>query len=184
MAIAGGDMDEAAFREIYDTYKNRLYGYILAMLHLPHAAEEITQEIFVKVWTSRDLFREVADVEHYLVSMARNRTLNYIRKAGNDARVLQELKNSMARVASPVEDHLASREYEKLVEEALGQLSPQRRRVFTLSRYQDLKLEEIATELSLSRNTVKNHLVAALHFIRAYLREHGVTCLLLFLLIL
>ena len=184
MAGSGTDMDETAFREIYDAYNNRLYGYVLAIVHLPHVAEEITQEIFVKVWTSRDLFGEVADMERYLITTARNRTLNYLRKAGNDARLLEELKHTMVYQENPVEDHITTREYEKLVAEALGRLSPQRRRVFTLSRYQHLRLEEIAEELSLSRSTVKNHLVAALQVVRAYLREHGVTLVMLCLLML
>ncbi len=175
---------ETAFKELYDGYKNRLYGYALTITHSPHAAEEITQELFIKLWTCRESLHKIADIEHYIFAMARNRTLNYIRKAANDERLLHKLKEAMASESNEVEEQVITHDYEAIVEEALNQLSPQRSLVFKLSRYQGLKMEEIAQQLNLSRNTVKNHLVAALRFIRSYLARHGVTFLLLSLFLL
>lgn len=170
--------EEAAFRNLYETYKNRLYGYILAIVHSPEAAEDLTQELFIKIWENRSRLREVKSPEHYLFVTARNRTLNYIRKAAYDAGRLRELQDAMTGASNNVEDHLYAGEYRRMVEEALQQLSPQRSLVFRLSRFQHLRLEEIAARLSLSRNTVKNHLVEALRFIRTYLVENGVILLL------
>ncbi|HEX5551944.1 MAG TPA: RNA polymerase sigma-70 factor [Chitinophagaceae bacterium] len=170
---------EETFRKLYDAYRNRLYGYVLAIVHSSDAAEDITQEMFIKLWVNRDMLDSVTSMEHYLFVMARNRTLNYLRKAANDARLLAELQRRMIPMVNNVEEHIVRDEYQQLVDEALKQLSPQRSLVFRLSRYQNLKLEEIASQLSLSRNTVKNHLVEALRFIRSYLTKHGVTLLLL-----
>lgn len=167
--------EEEAFKQLYDTYKNRLYGYALAMVHSRDAAEDITQEIFIKLWMNRGELDHINDMEHYIFTMARNRTLNYLRKAANDSRLLHELQDSMTPAANNVEDLLAAGECQRLIEDALKQLSPQRSLVFRLSRCQHLKLEEIASRLHLSRNTVKNHLVEALRFIRSYLAKHGVT---------
>ncbi|MBX6379369.1 MAG: RNA polymerase sigma-70 factor [Thermoflavifilum aggregans] len=171
------DIAEIKFKALYDEYKNRLYGYVLVITHSPHVAEEITQEVFVKLWLHRDKLEEVEQVEPYVFRMARNHTLNYIRKASNDSRILHELQDAMLLQVNEVEDRLIAEDYESIVEEALSQLSPQRSLVFRLSRYQGLKLEEIAQQLHLSKNTVKNHLVAALSFIRTYLSRHGVTLL-------
>jgi RNA polymerase sigma-70 factor (ECF subfamily) len=166
---------EKAFKILYDEYKNRLYGYILAIVHSTHAAEEITQELFIKLWVNREMLERIINPEHYIFTMARNRTLNYIRKAANDTRLLQELQNAMIPAVNDVEEQITIHDYDDMVEEALKHLSPQRSLVFRLSRYQGLKPEEIAQQLHLSCNTVKNHLTAALRFIRTYLIKRGVT---------
>lgn len=168
---------ETAFKKLYDEYKNRLYGYVLAITHSTHAAEEITQELFIKLWLDRERIGQIDNIDHYIFVMARNKTLNYIRKEANDANLLSDLQHVMTPAVNNVDELMATEDYEKIVEEALNQLSPQRSLVFRLSRYQGLKLDEIALQLHLSRNTVKNHLVAALHFIRSYLSKHGVTLL-------
>ena len=64
-------------------------------------------------------------------------------------------------------------EYDRLLQDALALLSPQRRLVYQLSRQRGLNHEEIARQLQLSRHTVKNHLVEALRFIRHYFVQHG-----------
>lgn len=175
---------ERAFKKLYDGYKNRLYGYVLAIVHSTHAAEEITQELFIKLWINREMLEQIANPEHYIFTMARHRTLNYLRKAANDTRLLRELKEAMIPVVNDVEEQITTHDYEDMVEEALKQLSPQRSLVFRLSRYQGLKAEEIAQQLQLSCNTVKNHLTAALRFIRSYLTEHGITLIWIALLLL
>jgi RNA polymerase sigma-70 factor (ECF subfamily) len=176
--------EEASFKKLYDEYKNRLYGYILAIVHSPDAAKDITQELFIKLWVNRNMLVHIIDHEHYIFTMARNKTLNYIRKANNDARVMDQLKNYMAPDHNEVEEQIIYTEYQQLVGKALENLSPQRRLVFRLSRYQGLRLEEIARQMSLSKNTVKNHLVEALRYIRNYLANHGITFLLLTFLLL
>lgn len=168
-------ISEAAFRQLYDEYKNRLYGYVLTLVHAPDAAEEITQEIFIKLWLCRDKLGHVVNLEHYLFTTARYKTLNYLRKAANDLKLKTELQNCMVRQpTNNVEEQMKNIEQQRLIEEALSRLSPQRRLVFMLSRYQGLSLEEIAERQNLSRNTIKNHLVAALRFIRGYLVKEGI----------
>ncbi|HXB32986.1 MAG TPA: sigma factor [Puia sp.] len=71
----------SSFNCLFDSYKNRIYGYVLAIAHSPYAAEEITQEIFIKIWLCRDLLDEVENLDGYIFTIARNRTLNYLRKA-------------------------------------------------------------------------------------------------------
>ena len=74
------------FKDLFDQYKNRLYGYVLTIAKSHTAAEEITQEIFIKLWLSRDLLSTVTNLEGYIFTIARHRTFNYLRKATNDAK--------------------------------------------------------------------------------------------------
>ena len=158
------------FNCLFDTYKNRLYGYVLALTHSPYVAEEITQEIFVKLWRSRESLPGVANMDGYLFAMAKNKSLNYLRKAAHDARILRELQARMEPPAvNDVEERSRAADCDLLVREAVVRLSPQRRLVYQLSRQQGLNQDEIAVHLHLSRNTVKNHLVEALRLIRKHL---------------
>jgi RNA polymerase sigma-70 factor (family 1) len=173
----------ASFKRLFDTYKNRVYGYVLAIAHSPYAAEEITQEIFIKLWLCQDILHEVDNLDGYIFTIARNRTLNYLRKAAYDTRLLRELQDRAMPVYNNVEDRAVVSEYEQLLRDALSRLSPQRRRVYQLSRDGGMNHEEIAEQLHLSRNTVKNHMVEALRFIRSYLGQHGSLLVVIFFLL-
>lgn len=168
-----------AFRSLFDRYKNRLYGYVLAISHSKYTAEEITQEIFIKLWLCRDILHQVDNLDGYIFTIARNKTLNHLRKAAHDRKLLSELQARAVPENNNVEERTLIAEYDNLIRDALILLSPQRRLVYKLSRYQGLNQEEIADHLQLSRNTVKNHLVEALRFIRNYLGRHGSATLLL-----
>jgi RNA polymerase sigma-70 factor (family 1) len=167
---------DESFKRLFDNYKNRLFGYVLTIARSPYAAEEITQEIFIKLWLCRDILHEVDNLDGYIFTIARNRTLNHLRKAGHDIKLLRELQELAAPERNNnnnVEEQSLVADYQLLLRDALDMLSPQRRLVYQLSRDRGLNHEEIAHHLHLSRNTVKNHMVEALRFIRHYLGEHG-----------
>lgn len=166
---------DESFKRLFDNYKNRLYGYVLAITHSPYTAEEITQEIFIKLWLCRDVLHTVENLDGYIFTIARNKTLNHLRKAAYDVRLLKELQEqaSSAQFHNNVEERALVSEYDRMLRDALSLLSPQRRLVYLLSRQRGLNHEEIAHQLQLSRNTVKNHMVEALRFIRHYFVEHG-----------
>jgi RNA polymerase sigma-19 factor, ECF subfamily len=172
---------DESFKCLFDNYKNRLYGYVLAITHSHYTAEEITQEIFIKLWLRRDILYQVENLDGYIFTIARNKTLNHLRKAAYDVRLLKELQERAlsADVSNNVEERALVSEYDRLLQDALAHLSPQRRRVYLLSRQRGLDHAEIANQLQLSRNTVKNHMVEALRFIRHYFVEHGSVLVLL-----
>jgi RNA polymerase sigma-19 factor, ECF subfamily len=167
---------DESFKCLFDNYKNRLYGYVLAITHSHYTAEEITQEIFIKLWLCRDMLNQVENLDGYIFTIARNKTLNHLRKAAYDVRLLKELQErglSGGPGNNNVEERAMAGEYDQLLHNALALLSPQRRLVYLMSRQRGLNHAEIAQQLQLSRNTVKNHMVEALRFIRHYFVEHG-----------
>ncbi|MBN9380197.1 MAG: RNA polymerase sigma-70 factor [Chitinophagaceae bacterium] len=179
IAAIRGSYSDDAFKRLFDSYKNRLYGYVLAIAHSPYAAEEITQEIFIKLWLCRDILHQVDNLDAYIFTIARHKTLNHLRKAAYDERLLRELQSLATTENNNVEERTLTGEYERLISDALMLLSPQRRLVYQLSRDKGLNYEQIADHLRLSRNTVRNHMVEALRFIRHYLGRHGSTLTLL-----
>lgn len=166
-------MTEENFKLLFNAYKKRLYAYVLAISHSPYVAEEITQEIFIKLWVCRETLDQVENLDAYIFTIASNKTLNHFRKATNDTKLIKELKNKMVPEQNTAEDHLAVGEHEKTLQQALLQLSPQRRIVYQLSRTEGLNHQQIASQLQLSKNTVKNHLVKALKFIRSHFGKYS-----------
>lgn len=173
IAAAQSPYSDDSFKRLFDSYRNRLYGYVLAITHSPYAAEELTQEIFIKLWLCRDILHQVDNLDAYIFTIARHKTLNHLRKAANDERLLKELQALGTTANNNVEERALTVEYDRLISDALTLLSPQRRLVYQLSRDKGLNHEEIAHHLRLSRHTVKNHMVEALRFIRQYLGQHG-----------
>jgi RNA polymerase sigma-70 factor (ECF subfamily) len=165
---------EELFTSLFYTYKDRLFGYVFATSHSRYTAEEITQEIFLKLWLCRNELYLVENPESYLFTIAKNKTLNYLRKAQYDEKLAAEIKSRMNPLSNNVEEQLSISENNRLLQEAITMLSPQRQLVYRLSRYQGLNHMQIAEEMQLSRNTVKNHLVQALRFIRTYLNNKGI----------
>ncbi len=173
IADAQSPYNDDSFKRLFDSYKNRLYGYVLAITHSPYAAEELTQEIFLKLWLCRDILPQIDNLDAYIFTIARHKTLNHLRKAAFDEKLLKELQALGTSAINNVEERALTIEYERLISHALALLSPQRRLVYQLSRDKGLNHEEIAHHLQLSRHTVKNHMVEALRFIRQYLGQHG-----------
>ena len=94
--------------------------------------------------------------------------------------MLNDLWTRVAHFNEATEEAYDAKECNDLINQAVIQLSPQKQKIFRLSRYEGLKLEEIADYLSLSKSTVKNHLVDSLRHIRTYLHHHSETLLLVF----
>ena len=81
-------------------------------------------------------------------------------------------KNLMTTESNDVSDYISYKETEAALDKAIASLSPQRQKVYMLSRRQGFRIEEIAAEMQISYNTVRNHLVEALRQIRQYYLEH------------
>ncbi len=167
------------FDDIFRTYKDRIYRYVVVIVKSGEVAEELTQEILIKIWLCRDLLNHVDNLDAYIYTIARNKALNHLRKAAHYMRLLNELKGFMQPEQNNIDDRIIASDYDTLVAQALNTLSPQRRKVYELSRVEGLNHEEIASRLNLSKNTVKNHMVEALKQIRAHLQRNGGAALLL-----
>lgn len=156
------------FIHLFNTYKVPVYFYIQAIVNDAYMAEELTQELFIRLWNKRSDYSTIANKDQYIFRMAHNACMSWFQKLALNARLAKEVKQRMEMEQNNVEDHMALQEARKLLEEALQTLSVQRRKVFELSRKEGLKLPEIAERLGISHHTANHHLVAALSHIREY----------------
>jgi RNA polymerase sigma-70 factor (ECF subfamily) len=176
--------DQQAFTEIFYHYFQRIHHFILKKTKSEELTEEIIQEVFISVWEKREKFSAVENFEDYLFSMAANRTWNFIRRLHNEKELKQKVWRTIEAHQNSTEDLLDLKESQGLINEAVEQLSPQRKKIFILSRQQGLSHTEIAEQLNLSPSTVNNHLTEALRFIKEYLqRTPGASITLLMILL-
>ena len=166
--------DEAAFSEIFRRYDKRVYPFVLKMIKTVSVAEEITQEIFIKLWFNRAKLNDVKNPSSYIFTIAANHTLDQIRKKLNERKMLNRLSAILKDDSSNnAEESMLYRDCEALVEQALRHLPPQQKKIYALSRQYGLNNEEIARQLNLSPNTVRNHLSEALKTIRVFMEKNG-----------
>lgn len=180
--LKAGDM--AAFDQIYRHYAQKLFQFSLSLLKNRADAEEIVQETFLKLWANRQKIDLYASFQSYLFTIAYNSMMSVLRKRASQQKYVDYIKslNLIEREDSVVKK-VEFEEFNDRVQSIIEQLPPRQREVFRLSREQGLSYQEIAQQLGLSVNTIENHMVRALKFIKSKLAEHSLACLLLFYLI-
>lgn len=166
--IAGGD--QRAFALIVSRYTKVIYPHLLSYVKNAQKAEEITQDVFLRIWNNREKLTDIENFSGYIYVIARNRALTALKERLADAATasVDQLQDLLTRPESvPVE----LKELAIVLDEAINALPPRRKEVFMLSRKEGLTYEEIAGRLHISRSTVRQHIVEALAFLRNYLKE-------------
>lgn len=172
--------DEPAFRELYARHSRQVLAFAYHLTHSAIDAEDILQETFLRLWTNRDQLPEIIHFGNYIFTIARNKTLDHLRKISLQRKLIDQVWANISEVSDDLELQLDARESKALVSQALAQLSPQKQTIFHLSRQQGLSHEEISQQLSLSKSRVKNLLVETLKHIRLYLAQHSLVLAILF----
>lgn len=162
--------DEAAFREIVYRYSPRLISFLIKITKTRYSAEEILQEVFLKLWENRTTLK-VDNLGGWLHRVASNLAYNYLKRKALEDRLLSSLKNKSYNHLNEVEQRMDSKEHQRLIYKAVEQLPNQQRKVYQLSLQEGMSRKEIADSMSISPNTVKNHQVKALKFIRNFLSQ-------------
>ena len=155
--LRAGDKD--AFARIYDQYSHVIFGLILRMVRNPPLAEDLLQEIFLKLWRSAASLDENANsIGPWLVSVARHHVLDYI-KSGQNRRAMKSAPVDIAQLAN----HLSLPEYDavfeeraRLLREGLGHLEARQQQVLELAYFEGLTQIEMAAMLDLPLGTVKS----------------------------
>ena len=165
--IARGN--EQAFHLFFYRYNTKVFYFILRIVNRKGQAEELTQDVFLKLWTGRSSLSSVVNPGNYLFVMARNRALDELEKLSNQNNLLQSYSTQQTKSFNNTEEQIYFHDTREMIANAVQMLPEQQRRVFYLSKEQGLSRMQIANLLQLSPNTVKNHLGVAVQSIRQYL---------------
>ncbi|MGV8095056.1 MAG: RNA polymerase sigma factor [Mangrovibacterium sp.] len=173
--------DEVAFELVFHRYKGYLLDFISKSLPQEEDPESIVQEVFVKLWISRDNLDPSKSLNAFLYTIARNQLYGRLRKLLSKRKYLEELYFSSTVSSNTTEKEIEYHELEKTVADLIESLPAKRREIFILSREEGLTFKEIAGKLGISENTVDTQIRKALSFIKERLRSQINTILFFFL---
>jgi RNA polymerase sigma-70 factor (family 1) len=176
--LKGGD--EGAFRILYDQHYNKIYNFIFSFIKQRELTEEILQETFLAIWVQRENLNTEMPVEPLLFTISRRKVLDSFRKITSTDVLKQQLMSSLTELNNETEETVLYNDLLHFTNEAIESLPSQQKAVFKLSRIDGLSYDEIAEKLNLSKNTVRNHLVAALKTLRIHFDNQGILYLFLF----
>jgi RNA polymerase sigma-70 factor (family 1) len=155
------------FSILYQLHFDALVHYATSILGSGFYSSDIVQDVFLKFWNLTSEKANVRNAKSLLFTMTRNLCIDRLRSLKTDKKVLAKLAQKDS-FASITEDILEDLEYQRLLQEAINSLSPQRKKVFILIRIEGMKREGAAWAMGISEETVKEAMRQALKSIRSY----------------
>lgn len=156
-----------SFEQVFRSHFKNLHAYACTIMRDPVAAEEVVQNVFVKMWEKKEALEIRENISVYLYRAVHNGSLNHLKHL----KVKSAYQSYAMRRHTPNDSEKASEkvtmgELEQNLQKALHELPEQCRTIFQLSRFEELKYREIADRLGLSIKTVENQMGKALRILR------------------
>jgi len=161
--------DQHSFEWLYHQHKARLYGNILRLVKSEDIAEEILQDVFLRIWEKRHLIDPDKSIGSYLFRIARNLVIDFYRKAAVDKELQSNLIAAASELYSHVEDVIYFKESNEIIQKAIESLPPQRRQIFILCKLEGKTYQEVSEILGISASTVNDHIVKATKKVKEHL---------------
>ncbi|MES2829173.1 MAG: RNA polymerase sigma-70 factor [Bacteroidota bacterium] len=165
--------DQRAFKVIYEQYRKLVYSSALKLLRDESQAEEIVQEVFMKLWIMGEELTKVRHLESYLTTIVRNRSLNVLRRIALAAKADRGLVLTWEEEHNETEERIMLNDCHRILEEGIQQLSPKQKEVYQLCYGQGMKYQQVADLLGISALTVKTHMQLALRSLRKHVQANG-----------
>lgn len=178
--------DEEAFTSLYVHYRRILRSFCFGFLKSDNLSTDIVQDVFLKVWDSREMLDCELSFSSLLFTMTRNRVYNEIKHIAVSDRASEKFvrENKYRPTAADLSSRgMEEEDYIRILEQAVARLSNRQREVFILSRNRNLSQKEIAEQLGLSVYTVQEYISGALRSIKTYVAKHADICFVLFVLL-
>ncbi|WP_422080761.1 RNA polymerase sigma factor [Ulvibacterium sp.] len=165
--------NEKAFLSLFNAYHKEVYAYSLSILKSKTWAEEIVQDVFLQIWMKRDTLDVSRSLRPFIMTVTKNKTLDFLRKAANDRKLREAFFYSRQKVDNPTFRMMREADLEVIKTEALSLLPPRRKLIFEMSRNDGKSYEEIGQELGIAPNTVKSQMHKALKTLREFVLTNG-----------
>ncbi|HLO58410.1 MAG TPA: RNA polymerase sigma-70 factor [Bacteroidales bacterium] len=172
--------DKKSFTILFNHYYKDLVTFAFGFLHNLAVAEEIVQEVFIKLWENRYLLEIDRSLKSYLLKSVQNRCLNWI----NHLKIRSEFNNHILRYPvlseNETENYLLHSDLEARLQIGLEKMPVEAAQAFRMNRFENLSYPEIAEKLGVSIRTIENRISKALSFLRDELKEFLILIALLF----
>lgn len=169
--IAEGD--EAAFEQLYYRYLPVLEPFARQIVKSDLLIGEVVQETFLRVWLNRDRLPEIENPRAWIYKIASNICFSHLTRIAAERKLVGLFERASSQSDDDFCPEFSLHELQAAIHRAVQRMPLQRRKIYELSRGRGLSIGEIAKELDISPNTVKNTLVKALAFIRQQLENGG-----------
>lgn len=162
---------EEYFEEVYKEYFDRLYAYALIITKSENLAKDVVSEVFLNLWRTKIDLCSIKELKSYLFTSIKNQSLKVL---SNDPASFrnedyEQLTSSIDKM-NP-EELLVGKELEQFLNDVIEKIPPQCALVFKMVKEDNMKYEDVATELGISKDTVKYHVKVALKKIRIELDD-------------
>ncbi len=176
--------DYEAFNSIYQRYSLRILGRIVRLVKSEQIAEEVLQELFLKIWEKREHINPELSFRSFLFSVAQNIVYDHFRKVALDERHRSEFVQGYTEDYAHIEEELVFKQTEEQLMKAIAKLPPQCQKVFVLFKLEGKSYKEICSQMNISRSTVNNHITKANNLLKQELPfyQHHIVLVSLFLL--
>jgi len=164
--------DETAFRQVFAFFYKRLYHFAFAIVKTKEAAEEIVEDVFIRIWQQRGGLAAVQNIKVYLYTATKNAALNYLSKKAkeNITEPFDNINITLIQSAITPEQIMITGEMYKKIQEAVDALPPRCKMIFKLIREDGLKYKEVSEILNISVNTIDVQMAIAVKRIAAALQ--------------
>lgn len=164
--------DERAFKIIFEAYHHKIFLYAIRYVKSEPEAEEVTQEVFLKLWLRNRNSLPLNNLDAYFHTLVRNRSMDILRRKALENHTDLEHAVNWQEAHNDTQEVIILNDTRKILEEGINLLTPQQKQVYKLCHQDGLKYEEAAKALNLSPSTVHTHMKLALRFLRSYLQQH------------
>lgn len=170
--------EEAAMESLFRSHYEGMCSYANTFLNDIDESEEVVQQLFVQLWEKRASLKITNSIQSYLYRAVRNTSLNKI-KHGKVRQLYAEEISSMVQQSEPSSSITLQKELQEQINKAIDGLPEQCKLIFKMSRFEELKYAEIATQLGLSIKTIENQMGKALRIMREKLKDYLVIFIIL-----
>ena len=162
------DGDEQALKKLYEHYANKLFHFAFMIIHSKELAEEIVEDVLIKIWNKRKAITDIENFNMYLYVTTKNISCNYLRKKNKKKEIdLNEVSLPYYNVSATPEELMITSETLSKINHVINELPPKCRMIFKLVKEDGLKHREVAELLDVSMKTVENQIGIALKKIHA-----------------
>jgi len=170
---------EQLIKQLFDEHFHHLVLSAIRYVNDYDKAEDIVQDVFVKVWQNFDELKQIEDLKAYLFKAVKNSSLNYLRHIKVKQKFIVSSEGFHSSFEKSVEDYKIEKEIHNSIHKAVSKLPDHWREAFVLSKYDNLKYHEIAQEMNISQKTVEKYISKSLQFLRHELKDLLLVCFLI-----
>ncbi|MBX2948122.1 MAG: RNA polymerase sigma-70 factor [Crocinitomicaceae bacterium] len=167
LRLQGGDHN--AFEMLYKKYSLTIYTNILRMVRDEDIADDLLHDLFLKIWNKRVEIDPENSFKGYLFTCSRFLVLNFLRHVSVERQVEKYLSSVRTELYTHIEELVFLKETDNILQNAIGQLPPQRQKIYTMCKVDGMSYVEVASLLGISISTVQDHIVKANQFIKKQL---------------